>query len=1120
MTQSLDRSCQLRGLFLGNHCSRRGIVSLTAILALAASAAPGLAADESVPGTRNGWDTGVWRMTQNLGGSHLYISGGQTSCGAEQFKFFNGEGWYSMGGAVAYGSKLSGLSKSVSANMSYACTPGRFYAFKWRGGEGVVFELSDAPVKIDRVTQSPAVPVDSQSVVVTATTEATPPSEQSLWLRYTTDKWASSTVVKMTGTSASHSAVIPAQKPDLPVNYYVFSSVNVASIPGWDADLMTLTYNTNDGKNYQYSSGARALWLDAATIGWAGATGGSYKLLYAPNGGLDAAAATAAAATACVFPSPTAPCHVSLAENGAVGGYGKNPNATSLPRLTNALAAAAIKALLKGQLAVASYNGGALLDISGVQIQSVLDALYAASAKTQKLGVTYNGGVPTLRVWAPTAKAVAIRRYADATTATYTTHNLTEDAASGVWSITGDVTWNRQYYLLNVHVFVPETNAVETNLVSDPYALSLSADASSADDPRSQFVNLDDADLRPPGWDALVKPALANPEDIVIYEVHIRDFSINDDTVPMADRGTYNAFTYDGNGGRALSNGMRHLKQLQQAGLTHIHLLPAFDFATVNEDAVNRTVWPNPTGHARDSEEPQARVSEEGKVDSFNWGYDPMHYGAPEGSYSTNPNRVTRVLEFRRMVQALSENGLRVVMDVVYNHVFASGQDDKSVLDKVVPRYYLRYDTNGALYKSSCCADTAAEYEMMEKLMVDTLRRFAVDYKVDGFRFDLMNLHTRQTMLNVKSNLQGLTTAADGVDGSKIYLYGEGWDFGSAKDKGLTNCPNCYAWQGNMKGAGIGLFNDGTRDAAHGGYNQDPVVIRTQGFINGLAYDWNGHYYDNRHQSDLHSRTETLRTGLAGGGNWSPADPQETINYVEKHDNETLFDLNVFRLPQNTNMADRVRAQNMGVSLMGLSQGVPFFHMGQDTLRSKSLDRDSYDSGDWFNRIDWTYSTNFFGSGLPPEERNGQHWNIMRPLLANAGLNPAPADIQFAAAHMREILRIRRSSPLFRLTTNADIGSRVRFYTDNAPDALIVMELSDKPSPDLDPNYETILVFFNANKVTQSYVIGAMAGRGFTLHPVQADSVDADPVVQAATFNNSTGAFTIPARTTVVFVSN
>ncbi|MGQ9491035.1 MAG: alpha-1,6-glucosidase domain-containing protein [Anaerolineae bacterium] len=519
-------------------------------------------------------------------------------------------------------------------------------------------------------------------------------------------------------------------------------------------------------------------------------------------------------------------------------------------------------------------------------------------------------------------------------------------------------------------------------------------------------------------------------------------------------------------------------------------------------------------------------------TDSFNWGYDPYHHGVPEGSYSTNPDGITRILEFRDMVSVLNQSGLRVVMDVVYNHTAASGQGNKSVLDKVVPGYYHRYDAVGALYMSSCCDDTATEYEMMEKLMIDTIVRFATAYKVDGFRFDLMNLHTRQNMLNLK-------TAVQAVDPT-IYLYGEGWDFGSAKDKGLTTCPHCYAQKYNMTGAGIGLFNNIIHDAAHGGYSTDTVQIRRQGFINGLSYDWNGYSYANRYQSDLWAATDQLRSALCGSGtDWNGQgapftdDPQEAINYVEKHDNETLFDQNVFKLPNGdgsgnpgwigsgiptTSMADRVRSQNMGVSIVGLAQGVPFFQMGQDILRSKSLDRNSYDSGDWFNRVYWDKSNNNFGKGLPPAWDNNSRWGIMTPLLNNTALDPTTADMNFAAAHLREILRIRKSSPLFRLITEADINARVTHYhSDNAQDALIVMRLSDEVDPDLDSNWENILVFFNAHQISQSIVIPG--ANGFTLHPLHTNGVDDDPVIATATFNDATDTFTIPARTTAVFVS-
>ncbi|MCS7056419.1 MAG: DUF3372 domain-containing protein, partial [Thermoflexales bacterium] len=964
---------------------------------------------------------------------------------------------------------------------------------------------------------------------------------KNIYIVYTTDGSAptktNGTVTTMIFSRYAHPnrfwvGSIPPQITATVVNYVIYASDSTLAA-AWgrisgtpsnrDVSQNQFTWNENDNAYFQYvvqpvgggsglnPVGKRAIWLEPGVIAWHGLTGASYRLYYDPDGGA----------------TPSSP-HLILTASGTINGanYPKNPNTHNLIRLTlQASDVPSVPTLLKGQVVVAALNGSnQIIDASAVQIQGVLDALYATAAASQTLGVSYAGGVPTARVWAPTAQHVVLRRYATPTATVYTTHTMTLDPASGVWSVTGDATWDRQFYLFEVTVYVPELDAVVTNLVSDPYAVSLSADTAATDDPRAQFVNLNDADLKPAGWDTHTRPPLAAPEDISIYEVHVRDFSINDGTVlTTAHRGTYLAFTYDG-AIRPLSAGMNHLKQLRQAGLTHVQILPAFDFATVPEGSVPRAPTPNPTGYAADSDQPQSIISATRHTDGFNWGYDPVHFGAPDGSYASDPHGVARVREFREMVKALHDNGLRLTMDVVYNHTSAFGQQDKSVLDKIVPGYYHRMNLSGAVQTSSCCPDTASEYAMMEKLMRDTLVRWVQDYKVDGFRFDLMNLHTISNMLSIRDALLAIEPT--------LYLYGEGWDFGSAKDKGLN-----HARMGAMAGTGIGVFNDRLRDAAHGGYNTDPLQIRRQGFINGLSYQWNGYCYNNRFQADLHYEMGRLRTGLRGSLGDFTADPQEAINYVEKHDNETLFDQNVFKLPNgvgnpgacgassyvvpSVTITERVRAQNLGLSLVALAQGVPFFHMGQDILRSKSLDRNSYDSGDWFNKVDWSYGDNNFAKGLPPAWDNQTRWSIMQPLLTNSAIQPGSAHIQRAAAHMREMLRVRASSPLFRLRTQGDVNARVQFYN-TAPthDALIVMTLNDGHTPDLDPNWEYVVVLVNAHVITQTYAISALVGNSaMQLHPLLSDGVDADPVVQQASFNPTTGAFTIPPRTTAVFVS-
>ncbi|MFN8531482.1 MAG: pullulanase-type alpha-1,6-glucosidase [Anaerolineae bacterium] len=632
-----------------------------------------------------------------------------------------------------------------------------------------------------------------------------------------------------------------------------------------------------------------------------------------------------------------------------------------------------------------------------------------------------------------------------------------------------------------------------------------------------------------------MKPPLAAPEDIVVYELHVRDFSINDATVPEAHRGTYLAFT------DTESAGMQHLIALAQAGLTHIHLLPAFDYATTNEIAVQRQEPDRAVLEALpgDSDQQQAIIEPLRDVDGFNWGYDPLHYTVPEGGYSTNPNGSQRILEFRQMVQSLNQNGLRVVMDVVYNHTSAGGQDPRSVLDQIVPGYYHRLNPmTGQIETSTCCANTATEHNMMEKLMIDSVLTWATAYRVDGFRFDLMGHHMVSDMLDVRQALDALTPDTAGVDGSAIYLYGEGWNFGEV----ANNARGVNATQLNMGGTGIGTFNDRIRDSVRGGSPFGDLV--RQGFASGLYYDPNES--EDRPEAEqidlLNLFTDRIRVGLAGNlrdysftsssgstvtgadvdYNGSPTgytlDPQEHIVYVSAHDNEILFDVIQVKAPLNTTVADRVRMQNIANDIVLLSQGIPFFTAGDDILRSKSMDRNSYNSGDWFNAIDWSYQTNGWAHGLPLEGDNGTYWPLYQSLLANPDVVPGEADILAANAHFREMLEMRFSSPLFRLHTAEEIMNRVTF-PDSGPDQLpgmIVMDLSDVVGDDLDANYQRIVVVFNANDEAQSYSADAYAGQAWELHPVLAAS--SDTIVQGASYDAATGTFSVPGRTTAVFV--
>jgi pullulanase len=759
--------------------------------------------------------------------------------------------------------------------------------------------------------------------------------------------------------------------------------------------------------------------------------------------------------------------------------------------------------------------------VTGVQLWGVLDSLYSYDGP---LGITWDGNVPTLRVWAPTAQAVALNLFDSSDSSNAQKFPMQWDAKTGVWSVTGKADWKNKFYLYEVNVYAPSTGKIETNLVTDPYSLSLSINSK-----RSQIVNLEDANLKPQNWDSLQKPALAAPEDIVIYEMHIRDFSIHDETVPEELRGTYKAFMVKD------SNGMKHLEALAKAGLTHIHLLPAFDIASVNED---KSTWQSVDevqlkSYPPDSDQQAKAVSAITGSDGFNWGYDPLHYTTPEGSYATDPNGTPRIVEFREMVQSLNQSGLRVVMDVVYNHTNASGQSENSVLDRIVPGYYHRLNNEGNVEKSTCCENTATEHTMMRKLMVDSLVTWAKEYKVDGFRFDLMGHHMLDDMKAVRAALDALTLEKDGVDGKSIYIYGEGWDFGEV----AKNARGINASQLNIAGTGIGVFNDRLRDAVRGGNPFDDV--RLQGFSTGLYFTDNATEKRSKEDqlSQLNDYTDWIRLSLAGNlaeyelvrpngekvpgnkilYNGAPAgytaDPQENIVYVSAHDNQTIFDAIQVKAPAEATLADRIRMNNLALSVVMFSQGVPFFHAGDDILRSKSFDPNSYNSGDWYNKLDWTYAANNFGVGLPIEG-TGQ-WDIYKPLLAQSALAPAKADIESAAAVFREFLQIRKSSKLFRLETADEIKSDVSFYNIGPQQipGLIVMDLKD--TNNIDSAYQEIVVLFNAQPESITFSDPSFAGKKFVLHPIQQSSVDT--TVRDSKYDSASGSFTIPGRTTAVF---
>ena len=832
----------------------------------------------------------------------------------------------------------------------------------------------------------------------------------------------------------------------------------------------------------------------------------------------------------------------------------------------------AVASALTGQVSVAQYVGvpdpteaadvsGARLDaFTGVQTAILLDHLYAEAATRAELGITFADGRPSFALWAPTAQAVTLLTWE------------TGDPLGSVPEVPGpprrtpavrmgDGRWvvdNQPdhpadtgasesdqsepdapiaagcQYLWEVQVYVPSTLQVETNIVTDPYSTALTTDST-----RSVALDLADPRLVPEQWAQTPAPTVRNDSARSIYELHLRDFSAADETVPPELRGTYRAFTV------ADSAGVRHLAELAQAGMNTIHLLPTFDIASIPEYRRAQRSPRIPSEAHPASTDQQAAVAEVADDDAYNWGYDPLHWGAPEGSYAREGHQDggARIVEFREMVGALHALGLQVVLDQVYNHTAACGQDPRSVLDRVVPGYYHRLDAVGRVTSSTCCANTATENALCERLMVDSVVRWARWYRVDGFRFDLMGHHPRAVMEHVRAALNELTVADDGVDGRSIYLYGEGWNFGEVAGNALF----VQATQGQLDGTGIGAFNDRLRDAVHGGGAFDPDHRVFQGFGTGLLTQPSGldHRSWNEQSADLAHRTDLVRLGLAGNlkdyvmtisdgtvrrgidliHNGAPAafasHPQENVNYVDAHDNETLYDLLAYKLPQGMPVAERVRMNTVCLATVTLAQSPAFWSAGTELLRSKSLDRDSYNSGDWFNAIDFTGQSNGFGRGLPPASRNEGSWAIQGPLLQDAWLRPSPEEIAAARSQALDLLRLRASTPLFSLGSTRLIQDKLTFPGAGfgAPAGVIVMLIDDtRGGHDVDPELDAVLVVINASGQTLTQPLPELVGRDFRLSPIQAEG--ADEMVRRTGFDRASGTISVPARTVAVLVQS
>lgn len=844
---------------------------------------------------------------------------------------------------------------------------------------------------------------------------------------------------------------------------------------------------------------SKAVWIDRNTVAWNGSDAAvSTQLLYSRDGSIAVKDGALTGDAKWLRLSKSA---LTDAQKAAFPHLKDYTAWTVDPRDRNR-----VREALNGQI-VASQRAvnGAVLAATGVQIAGVLDDLYDATKAD--LGPTFRNGVPTLAVWAPTAQSVALDLDGTAV-------KMKRNDTTGVWSVTGKKSWANKPYRYVVKVWAPTVQKVVTNTVTDPYSVALTANSE-----QSLVVDLDAKSLAPSGWSTLKKPAAVALKDAQIQELHIRDFSVADTTAE--NPGTYLAFADKD------SDGSKHLRELAKSGTSYVHLLPAFDIATIPEKKSDQATTDCDLGsYAADSDKQQECVAKIAAKDAYNWGYDPYHYTVPEGSYATDPDGTDRTVEFRQMVKSLNEDGLRVVMDVVYNHTAASGQADTSVLDKVVPGYYQRLLADGSVANSTCCSNTATENAMMGKLVVDSIVTWAKEYKVDGFRFDLMGHHPKANILAVRKALDALTLAKDGVDGKKIILYGEGWNFGEVADDARFT----QATQKNMAGTGIATFSDRARDAVRGGgpFDEDPGV---QGFASGLYTDPNSSTSNGtsaEQKARLLHYQDLIKVGLSGNlAKYSFTDtsgkevkgsevdyngqaagyadaPGDALAYADAHDNESLYDALTYKLPAATSASDRARMQVLAMATATLSQGPSLSQAGSDLLRSKSLDRNSYDSGDWFNGIHWNCQDgNGFGGGLPMAADNASKWPYATPLLTSVKVGCDQIDGTSAA--YQDLQRIRTTESVFSLATADQVQSKLSFPlsgTDETP-GVITMELGD------------LVVVFNATPDKQEQTVDALAGTAYALHPVQA--AGADSTVKSSSYTAKSGTFAVPGRTVAVF---
>lgn len=587
------------------------------------------------------------------------------------------------------------------------------------------------------------------------------------------------------------------------------------------------------------------------------------------------------------------------------------------------------------------------------------------------LGAVYSPQATTIKVWAPSAKNVSVVLFGDATGQDSASIPMSRDP-NGIWSAKLGGDQDGKYYLLEITHQGAVADKATVYRVNDPYARGCSANT-------GRTLIYDPRKTDPEGWGADRFVTLKQNVDAVLYEVHVRDFSINRNSGTSDERrGKYLGMVQPGTRTpTGESSGIDHLKEL---GVTHVHILPTFDYANGDErQAVDQYTW-------------------------YNWGYDPVLYNTPEGSYATHPDGTARQREFKQMVQAFHKNNIGVIFDAVYNHTAATGDGPLSVFDKVVPRYYYRIDPNGRYANGTWCGNEfASERPMARKFIVDSVKYWMTEYHIDGFRFDLMGITDRETMLEVYREAKRVNPNA--------IIYGEGWEMERLlpRERMMT--------QANVKGTGIAAFNDGIRDNIKGAVQrgESPGFVQGAGPLGGLE------------QFLLNIKGQSTDGGI------EVVSPNETINYDSAHDDHCLWDKLLLSAPE---VPDDLRGNmdKLAAGIVLTSQGIPFLHAGDEFLRSKNREKNTFNSNDLrVNPIDW-------------------------------GLKSRKKDV---FEFYKGLISLRRAHPAFRMAEKAAVDRHLEFIRD-VPTHVVAYVLRDNANGD---SWKDILVVYNGNRQTKDLMV-------------------------------------------------